>query len=95
MGPEREKISAYYKEWFDWKRANPMPVELIYHCSEGYPMYALALPGSKVRANRGYPEKITDLVVNSDDLDLFVAFCQKYRFPVDDNLAWFMVSWWG
>lgn len=92
--PEQERISAYYREWFDWQKANPMPVELIYHCSDEYPMYALALPGSTIRAGRGYPEKIIDLAVNQDDLDSFVAFCRKYGFSVDD-LAWFMVSWWG
>ena len=92
--PEREIIRAYYKEWFDWQGVNPMPVELIYYCSDEYPMYALALPGSKVRAIRGRQKKINDLAVNQDGLDLFVAFCQKYGFPVDD-LAWFLVSWWG
>ena len=53
LGSSEEDNYAYA-----WDRNNPMPFEVIKHCSKSCPMYGVAVPGTVLTANRGYPEKV-------------------------------------
>ena len=97
-------MNKYYEEMFAFKTANPMPFEVVYHCSAEYPMYIIAIPKTTITSSRG---DVTELDMeffyknSSKDVDdAFVELCKKY-FPSDEDYeinykpGWLMVSYWG
>lgn len=88
------------KTYFERERAakKEMGLEIIYHCSEDYPMYFLASRGSEIRANRGYPVKINPLDIN-DNHDHWNAKLKEGMEALDiepkDEPGYHLFSMWG
>lgn len=75
------------------------PVEIIEHCSGEYPMYFLALRGSKVKASRGFPVNIEELEEkmsgssSKDKVELAELWCQENGLETK-TFAWHLFSMW-
>ncbi|KKK99525.1 hypothetical protein LCGC14_2631890 [marine sediment metagenome] len=89
-------IRAYYAHGEKWLRANPIPVELVKHCSGGYPMFILAVPGTNMWANRGDPASIdvSRLVISFDQGVAFTEFLSVYGIEQPKKLSWLLFSYW-
>lgn len=73
--------------------------DIVYHCSGDYPMHFLAVPGTKVIASRGYPEKIKAQDVSplpSVTTDIYVRWQRAmYDLKIDRSEAgWYIFSMW-
>ena len=94
-----EPDKNYYTELDIFIDKNPLPVELVRHCSADFELYILSVPGTEITANRGYPEKIniSELVVITADEKKFLDFCKEYIPDFDPNTkpGWLLCSWWG
>ena len=67
-------------------------------CSADCPEYIIAVPGTFISANRGYPVEINidDLIVDKDKLTKFMEFIVKYSVPIAlKDLKWYLSSYWG
>lgn len=102
--PSEEKISEFYRHKRDFKKENPMPVEIVRHCSYDYPMYIIAAPGTHIKNSRGYPEifEPEKMSVTKKQIDDVIEFCEKYCAPKDkyDEFPemkphWYLTSMWG
>lgn len=76
------------------------PVEVIHHCSDEVPHLFLAVPGTKLRARRGYPERIEALEVE-DGFDAGLEKVNAYLGTLsewgieDEEFGWYLFSYWG
>lgn len=73
------------------------PVELIRHCSCDYPMYFLAVTGTKKLASRGSPVVIDTLnmAVPLDRFNAFMAWCVEHGIDVPEgDPRWYLFSDW-
>lgn len=75
-------------------------VELQPHCSGEYFMYILCVPGTRIRASRGYPESIeveslNDLIVPLA-VKRFNDWCEKHLPEPfrDADPSWLLYSMW-
>jgi len=88
------KKDASYDEWRELEKA--CPADLVRHCSCDYPMYILAVRGSKTTAFRGYPEKITieSMVIEPEKVAALKEWCEannvEYKEP-----GWLLCSMWS
>lgn len=73
-----------------------LPVELIRHCSGDYPMWFLAIPGTKQEANRGSPTRVLPqgMIISEYDNRRFLQWCREHRIDVDGT-GWYIMSDWG
>lgn len=97
-GVTEEMRDEYYTHRREWKKANPLPVELVHHCSGDYPMYIIALPETYKNASRGYPEplELTDFEVSAERAMELVHFCEKYGIDIGEEYPrWWLSSYWG
>ena len=67
------------------------PLELIWFCSYEYPMYFIALKGTKIQANRGYTELASMRNISAEDMDKLKDFCKKYSIDFKEP-NWFLFS---
>jgi len=113
--PDGRKVTdlerkSFYDQRDAWDREHPCPVEEVSHCSDDYPMYILAVPGTVTVARRGYTETIECLpLVSAEKLLPFYALLQKHVAPLiedwlDENgeidttewaAHWILSSFWG
>ncbi len=72
-----------------------LPVEMIYHCSGDYPMYGLAVKGSKLRASRGHPITLENGLpnVSKDQEQAFLLWVSERGIEADDP-KWILCSNW-
>ncbi len=91
----KERVTAYYAHKTAWLMANPLPFELVNYCSMDCPMYILAVPGTVVTANRGYPKELAvdTAVLWPDGRIALHEFCEKYNLPIE--MSWWLTSYWG
>lgn len=91
------RFDAYYQHRRDWIKSNPLPVDLIHHCSDSYPMFAIAVPNTELTASRGCPERFdpAQLSVGTDQIEKLKAFLTKYEIPYDGEPGWILTSYWG
>lgn len=75
----------------EWREAQP--VEMVHHCSYDYPMYILAVRGTKTTAWRGHPQVITSLDVSGAKIAAFAAWCAERG--VKGEPRWILCSMWG
>ena len=97
-GVTLEMKDEYYNHRRDWKKVNPVPVELVNYCSCDYPMYIIALSETCKNANRGYPEAFepNDLVVSAERAMELINFCKKYGIDMGEEYPrWWLSSYWG
>lgn len=93
---DQAHIDAWFGERNDWDKANPLPVELISHCSAKYPMYILAVPGTKQIAHRGCPVEI-DLAVGAKvGNSTLLWFCDEHDIKTpEEGPKWWLFSDWS
>ncbi len=70
------------------------PVEIITHCSYDYPMYFLALTGTRTTASRGCPQEIDPERVADDRILEMCRFCQWAGVDWVEP-KWQVFSVWG
>lgn len=105
---DKEGYCGTCKDWDDryheeyqhkqkWDEDNPVPFEVVRHCSDDYPMTILAVPGSVATNSRGYPLAIEALEVDGDMEQKFLHFISESElFPEDQpDPQWWLSSWWG
>ena len=96
--PPDETINKYYKEKHDFmEKAPKLPVQLVNYCSDKYPAYILAVPGTFKKASRGYPEEFhpTEFNVTTQESDALLEFCRKYDIEIPGDPMWYLSSYWG
>jgi hypothetical protein len=95
--PADADISKYYGEKHDFAQNHPMPVELVMHCSYDYPMYILAVQGSRLRNSRGYPVGFSpdNLVVSDESKAALLKFCADFGIECEGEPKWLLTSMWG
>jgi len=70
------------------------PVEMVMHCSYDYPMYFLALRGSKTRAWRGTPSAVNPTPPSDAQVTAMQAFCAEHGIEWQQP-GWHIFSMWG
>ena len=72
------------------------PVDLTWHCSFEYPMYIVAVRGTKVTAHRGNPVEINpaNLAISDEKKAALKEFCETYGIEWSEP-KWWLVSMWG
>lgn len=70
--------------------------DLVMYCSYEYPMYILAINGTKTEVSRGYTEEIdpSDLRIPQEKIDAFKAFCEENGVEWQEP-KWLLASMWG
>jgi hypothetical protein len=71
------------------------PVELVYHCSDDYPMYIIAVRGSEITASRGYPKVIGSLDVDEVKLEEATEWMAQHLPDIEWKPEWLLYSMWG
>lgn len=87
-----------YSQQREFLKENPLPVELVWHCSDNSPMYILAVPGTAITAHRGYPRILnpTEMTakITSKSIAAFVAFIAEHGLNTEDNSPeWYLASY--
>jgi len=100
VAPDEDLSNEYYAHYSNFRDANPMPVEVVMHCSYNYPMIIIAAKESLHCNSRGYPEVINTetLVVTDESRQAVADFCKKYceiTSDVDLEPKWYLTSMWG
>ena len=96
LGRDDPRIDGYYEEKRAWEKANPFPIDVVYHCSYDYPMFILAV--KSFSASRGYPVPInplSDLNVDSVDMERLDRFVDEYIGRPNEPAGWWLASMWG
>ena len=90
-----EQINQYWKERRDFEDKCPLPVELIRHCSWGYPMFIVAVPSTVIYAHRGYPKELNPkhFDLSNHNIQSFIDFCKKHNIYEEDP-KWWLCSFW-
>ena len=86
-----------------WDEHHVPGVELVTHCYDSYPEYAIALEGTVTIAARGYPQEISLAKLIAPDapngIDPIAEQLKLMGFPksvikwAGQNTKWWMVSW--
>lgn len=98
-GEDLEEDSPFgllVKEDDDCDLPDDAPVEVVRHCSYDYPMYILAVRGTKKRASRGYLQEIdpASFVIDGEKIAAAKAFAEARGIEWKDP-KWFLCSLWG
>jgi len=98
LAPSREDRQLYYDSRRDFSKSHPIPIELVYTCSDGYTEYIIAVPGTVITASRGDSQIFNpkDLVVTDEQRSKLIEFCNHY---IDNNMSyepnWYLSNYWG
>lgn len=104
--PDEALIKEHFAERHNFLKENPLPFDVIRHCSGDYPMYIISTPDTLITAYRGYPVDIAQRMnktYSQEYINKFVTMCKKY-FPtdidgydynIDYTPKWLMCSYWG
>ena len=101
----QEKIDKYFAHQRKWEEANPLPFELVNYCSADCPMWILAVLGTVVTANRGYPKELnTHMFLENVDpgkvkalrdfVDKHIPFLPEDWEHDDDFDVELPIKWW-
>lgn len=78
-----------------WMEEHPMPFQAVNYCSDGYPMWIIALPNFGYLAHRGHPHRISALSIpHSSDLHRFRSFLSEHLDCIEEP-RWILSSYWG
>jgi hypothetical protein len=91
------EVNAYFAYRRHWLDAHPLPFELVNYCSLDYAAYILAVPGSIIRASRGYPTPVSLNLSSPPNLPIqdLLTFCKKYGLKFEGDPCWWLSSYWG
>jgi hypothetical protein len=93
-----DQIREYWQHERTWLREHPLPVELVNCCSDGHPIYILAIPESIITANRGIPNNIDAQIFDVEPIPMngvLAQFCMTYDIEIPDAPRWYLSSYWG
>jgi len=76
--PSQERIDAYFNHRLAALEANPLPVEIVLHCSRDVRMYIVAVPGTVAEAYCGDPVAITVIRPPSEMTEPVIDFCKRF-----------------
>lgn len=96
--PFEGNADEYSQYWADCRGFDKtLPVEIVYHCSGDYEMYGVAIKGTPITANRGYPQEITALPpATAEQGDTLEDFCTKAGIDMPETgIGWWLVSYGG
>ena len=95
--PSNEALKAYYEEQRAWDAANPLPVELVLHCSYDYAMHILAVRGTFKSASRGHPQELdpTLFTILPEQREGLLAFCREHGIEIPGEPKWWLSSLYG
>lgn len=103
--PSKSRKDEYYDARREFEKTmEPLPVELVVHCSYDYPMYIVSLKNSVTNASRGSPQIIDprELEIDVNDTLNLIEFCDKYCKPIGEydepvklEPHWYLCSIWG
>ena len=77
-----------------WAWRDSCPADMTMHCSYDYPMYILAVRGTKTTAYRGYPKEIKSLAIDEAKVSAFREWCEANGIEYQEP-KWLLVSMWG
>ena len=88
------RIDEYFLHRSDWLKANPIPIDLVEHCSISHQMYIISVPGLRFTASRGFPLEIApeQLQVTCAQRQLPIIFCEKWGIDMPDQPKWWLSS---
>jgi len=91
------RVDKYYNDRVEWRKRNPLPVELVNSCSTNCPMWIIAVRGTVQEANRGFPIKFDPaaLTVDPKNLQAFIDFVGRFEIEFGGDPAWYLSSYWG
>jgi len=86
-----ETNTEYWKA--KWTAIAAIPIELIEHCSSEYPMYFLAVRGTKQTALRGHTVDADQRDIEPSEIDALRAFCERHGVEWKEP-KWQIFSMW-
>jgi len=89
--PPQEKQDVYWNHRRAALEANPLPVEIVLHCSGDYRMYIVAVPGTVTEAYRGYPVAISVIRPPTEMSKPVMDFCERFGLK-GDGPDWWLAS---
>jgi hypothetical protein len=92
-----KKISAYWKEYYDFQKKNTLPLTLTYYCSYDYPLFILAIQETVIRCARGDAIELALPFDAKPEWDkLLTNFILDYSIPtIDGKCSWWLTSLYG
>jgi hypothetical protein len=96
--PPQEHFNACYEAERIFLTEHPLPVELVNVCSHEYPIYIVALKGTVITANRGFPQSFdpASLIVTDEQRNTLIEFCRTHNIDTGDaEPKWYLSSLWG
>jgi len=92
--PAAEKITEYFSSRRELKRANPIPVTLVFHGSDECAYYILATPNSVQSAYWGEAKQIgATLLYDEAEHDALLDFCKQWELEGDGPGWWLAARW--
>ena len=81
-----------------WKAKNEAlsahPADLVYHCSDNYRMYFLAVNGTQIVANRGNVKPLSLPIISGEQITAMREWCCKHRIKWQEP-KWCLMSDWS
>lgn len=100
--PPQKIMDEYYNHYDEFKKANPMSVDIVGHCSYDYRMFVVAVKGTFVSSSRGDLTEIICNEIGQDQIKIIIDFCNKYCKPPNDYCefpemkpCWLLSSMYG
>ena len=93
----KDSYDKIYEKRQQFLIKNPCPVETVLYCSYDYPMYVLAVPGTKKSCCRGEAVefKPEDLIITEEQKSKLIKFCSDYGIETNIKPCWNLVSVMG
>jgi len=89
-------VKQYFDERKSFDEANPLPVDVIGHCSDDYMMTILAVKGTEKRADRGDPVEIAQSdMFPEPNAQKMIDFCKEYGIELPSEPTWLLFSYMG
>lgn len=70
------------------------PMDMITYCSNEYPMYFIAVSGTKQTTRRGDVDEVEFTSVSADEIQALREFCDKTGIEWQEP-RWRLMSYWG
>lgn len=94
-GISDEQIGSYYRASDKFLGENPLPVEVVQHCSPDDYMWMITVPGTVQTAYRGYPKVAKVETPDHDDILKLIGFCDEYDIECIEQPTWLLASWFS
>jgi hypothetical protein len=87
------KVDAFYDEKNRWMESHPMPVRIVSHCSDEYPMFFIAAK-EEMTAKRGSPRQvIPSLMLDTQEMEKTIReFLERFGIEYAGEICWWMAS---